>query len=161
MSEESLLTAEIKAMVGEEAELPVLEEIGKTSIIRYAHAISDLNPLYFDEGYAKKTEFGGVVAPPTYIFDVVPAGTETGDDGRDLTRVALPGFRVARGGNEYQFFEPGRPGDIISRKRKIIDIFERDSKKVGKIIFIVYDTTYTNQEGKCLGINRETLMFFK
>lgn len=161
MSEESLLTAEIKAMVGEEAELPVLEEIGKTSIIRYAHAISDLNPLYFDEEYAKKTEFGGVIAPPTYIFDVVSADTETGDDGRDLTRIALPGFRVARGGNEYQFFEPVRPGDVISRKRKIIDVFERDSKKVGKIIFIVYDTTYTNQEGKLLSINRETLMFFR
>ena len=72
MSEESLLTTEIKAMVGEEAELPVLEEIGKASIIRYAHAISDLNPLYLDEEYAQKTEFGGVIAPPTYIFDIVP-----------------------------------------------------------------------------------------
>lgn len=67
MAEESLLTAEIKAMVGQETNLPILEEIGKTSIIRYAHAISDLNPLYFDEEYAKKTEFGGVIAPPTYI----------------------------------------------------------------------------------------------
>lgn len=161
MTEGSLLTAEIKAMVGQETDLPALEEIGKTSIIRYAHAISDLNPLYLDEEYAKKTEFGGVIAPPTYIFDVVPADTETGNDGRDLTRIALPAFRVARGGNEYQFFEPARPGDIISRKRKIIDVFERDSKKVGKIIFIVYDTIYTNQEGKLLGINRETLMFFR
>ncbi len=161
MSEESLLTAEIKTMVGQETDLPILEEVDKASIIRYAHAISDLNPLYLDGEYARKTEFGGVIAPPTYIFDVVSAATEIGDDGRDLTRIALPGFRVARGGNEYQFFEPARPGDVISRKRKIIDVFERDSKKVGKIIFIVYDTTYINQESKLLGINRETLMFFK
>ncbi len=161
MSEESLLTAEIKAMVGQETDLPILEEVDKASIIRYAHAISDLNPLYLDEEYAKKTEFGGVIAPPTYIFDVVSAATEIGDDGRDLTRIALPGFRVARSGNEYQFFESTRPGDVISRKRKIIDVFERDSKKVGKIIFIIYDTAYTNQEGKLLGINRETLMFFR
>ena len=161
MAEESLLTAEIEALVGQETDLPILEEIGETSIIRYAHAISDLNPLYLDEEYAKKAELDGIIAPPTYIFDVVSAATVTGDNGRDLTRIALPGFRVARGGNEYQFFEPAKPGDVISRKRKIIDVFERDSKKVGKIIFIVYDITYTNQEGKLLGNNRETLMFFR
>ena len=161
MSEDSLLTPDIKAMVGLEANLPNLESIDKTTIIRYVQAISDLNPLYIDEEYAKETDYGGIIAPPTYMFDVIPAATEIGNDGRDVTRIALPGFKVARGGNEYQFLEPARPGDVIMRRRKIVDVFERDSKKVGKIIFIVYDTTYSNQDARVLGINRETLLFFK
>ena len=161
MSEDSLLTPDIKAMVGLETDLPNLESIDKTTIIRYVQAISDLNPLYIDEEYAKETDYGGIIAPPTFIFDVMPAATEIGDDGRDVTRIALPGFKVARGGNEYQFLEPARPGDVIMRRRKIVDVFERDSKKVGKIIFIVYDTTYSNQDARVLGINRETLLFFK
>lgn len=161
MPEDSLLTPDIKAMVGLETNLPNLESIDKTTIIRYVQAISDLNPLYIDEEYAKETDYGGIIAPPTFIFDVIPAATEIGDDGRDVTRIALPGFKVARGGNEYQFLEPARPGDVIIRRRKIVDVFERDSKKVGKIIVIVYDTTYSNQDARVLGINRETLLFFK
>ena len=161
MSEDSLLTPDIKAMVGLETNLPNLESIDKTTIIRYVQAISDLNPLYIDEEYAKETDYGGIIAPLTFIFDVIPAATEIGDDGRDVTRIALPGFKVARGGNEYQFLEPARPGDVIMRRRKIVDVFERDSKKVGKIIVIVYDTTYSNQDARALGINRETLLFFK
>jgi len=161
MSEDSILTPDIKAMLGQETNLPDLEPIDKTTIIRYVQATSDSNPLYTDEEYAKGTAYGGIIAPPNFIFDVIPTGTEIGNDGRDLTRIALPGFRVARGGNEYQFLEPARPGDMITRKRKIVDVFERDSKKVGKIIFIVYDTTYSNQDARVLGINRETLLFFK
>ena len=161
MSEDSLLTPDIKAMVGLETDLPNLESIDKTTIIRYVQAISDLNPLYIDEEYAKETDYGGIIAPLTFMFDIIPAATEIGNDGRDVTRIALPGFKVARGGNEYQFLEPARPGDVIMRRRKIVDVFERDSKKVGKIIFIVYDTTYSNQDARVLGINRETLLFFK
>lgn len=156
-----MLDAKIKEMMGQEVDLPSIEAIDKTSIMRYTQAISDLNPLYLDEEYAKETEYGGIIAPPTFIFDMVPTFAEAGEDGRDLTRIALPGFKIARGGNEYQIFQPARLGDVINRKRKIIDIYERESKKVGNIIFIVYDTTYTNQKGQLLGINRETLMFFK
>jgi len=162
MAEKSLITAEIKSMIGQEIDLPSIEAIDKTSIIRYARAISDFNPLYSDEEYAEKTEYGGIIAPPTFIFDVVSATTDIGDDGRDLTRIKLPGFKPAiRAGNEYQLLEPARPGDVVNRKRKIINIYEREGKKVGKIVFVVYDTTYTNQKGGILGISRETLMFFK
>jgi acyl dehydratase len=161
MTEETLITPELKAMVGQETDLPGIEAIDRTSIARYAHAISDLDPLYLDEEYAKQTEYGGVVAPPTFLFDIIPASVEVGDDGRDLTRIKLPGYRLARGGNEYQFFRLVRPGDVVNRKRKIIDVYEKESKKVGTMIFVVYDISYTNQEGELLGINRETLMFFK
>lgn len=162
MVEESLITPEIKAMIGQEVDFPGAEIIEKSSIRRYAQAISDLNPLYLDEEYAKKTEYGGIIAPPTFIFDVSHnIFNEVGEDGRALARVSIPGLKLARGGNEYQFFQPARPGDVVHQKRKIIDIYERPSKAVGKIMFIIYDIIYTNQEGKLLGINRETLMFFK
>ena len=67
MSEDSLLTPDIKAMVGLETNLPNLESIDKTTIIRYVQAISDLNPLYIDEEYAKETDYGGIIAPLTFI----------------------------------------------------------------------------------------------
>ena len=162
MAEESLITPEIRAMIGQEVDFPGAEVIDRNSIRRYAQAISDLNPLYLDEEYAKKTTYGGIIAPPTFIFDVSHnIFSDVGEDGRDLARVAIPGLKLARGGNEYQFFHPTKPGDTVHQKRKIIDIYERPSKAVGKILFVVYDISCTNQEGTLLGINRETLMFFK
>jgi acyl dehydratase len=162
MAEESLITPEIKAMIGQEVNFPATEVIDRSSIRRYAQAISDLDPLYLDEAYAKTTEYGGIIAPPTFIFDVShDIFSDVGEDGREVSRVAILGLKLARGGNEYQFFQPARPGDKLHRKRKIIDIYERPSKAVGKILFVVHDITHSNQEGKLLGINRETLMFFK
>lgn len=162
MDQESLITPEIKAMIGKEDYFPGTEVIDKSSIRRYAQAISDLDPLYFDEEYAQKTPYSGIIAPPTFIFDVSSnIFSEVGEDGRDLSRITIPGLRFARSGNEYQFFQPARLGYIINQKRKIVDIYERESRTLGKIMFIVYDTLYTNQEGKLLSINTETLMFFK
>ena len=162
MVEESLMTPEIKAMVDQEAFFPGKEVIDRSSIRRYAQAISDLNPVYLDEAYAKETEYGGIIAPPTFIFDVShDIFSGVGEDGRDLSSVTIAGLIPVRGGNEYRFFEPARLGDIVSRRREIVDLYEKEGKRAGKILFVIYETTYTNQEGKVLGICRETLMFMK
>ena len=157
-----LLTPEIKAMLGQETVLIGKEPIDKSSIRRYAQAILDLNPIYFDEDYAKNSKHGAIIAPPTYIFDVShDIFADTGKDGRDLTRITIDGLQAIRGGNEYQFKKPAKVGDVINAKRKIIDIYEKEGKTAGSILFIVYDITYTNQKDEVLGISRETMMFIK
>jgi acyl dehydratase len=162
MAEQSLITPEIRAMLGQEFYFTGKEVIDRTAIRQYAQAISDLNPLYIDEEFAKKSEYGGLIAPPTFIFDVShDLFAEVGEDGRDLSGVTIRGLNAVRGGNEYQFLEPARPGDIINRRRKITDIYEKEGKKAGKILFIVYETSYTNQKEKLLGVCRETMMFVK
>ena len=149
-------------MLGQELYCAGKEVIDRTGIRRYAQAISDLNPLYIDEEFAKKSKYGGLIAPPTFIFDVSQdIFAEVGEDGRDLSGVTIQGLNAVRGGNEYQFFEPARPGDIINSRRKITDIYEKEGKKAGKILFIVYETSYTNQKEKLLGVCRETMMFVK
>ena len=70
MAEGSLITPEIRAMLGQEVYCAGKEVIDRTAIRRYAQAISDLNPLYIDEEFAKKSKYGGLIAPPTFIFDV-------------------------------------------------------------------------------------------
>ena len=87
---------------------------------------------------------------------------KVGEDGRDLSRIKLPSpfTRVLRGGNEYEFFQPVRPTDIISSRRKITSIYAKQGK-TGKLIFVVYELTYTNQREEVLGINKETLIFLR
>ena len=160
IEQKSLLTPEIKAMMGQEQVIAGKDPVDRSSIRRYAQSIFDSNPIYFDEEYAKKSKFGCIIAPPTFIFDVShDIYADIGKDGRDLSRITIKGLKAIRGGNEYQFIQPAKVGDTISAKRKIIDVFEKEGKSVGKILFIVYDTTFTNQNDEILGISSETMMF--
>jgi len=40
-----------------------------------------------------------------------------------------------------------RLGDTISSRTRFVDVFEREGR-VGKMLFLVYETTYTNQHGE-------------
>ena len=35
-------------------------------IMMFARSVGDANPIYHDEDYAKETDLGGIIAPPTF-----------------------------------------------------------------------------------------------
>ena len=37
-------------------------------IMMFARSVGDANPIYHDEEYAKKTDVGGIIAPPTFCL---------------------------------------------------------------------------------------------
>ena len=136
------------------------EEIGKRAIRRFAQALGDSNPLYSDEKYAGESPHGGIVAPPTLIFELCY------DLGEDMERepglqVGLESYlgypkNIQRLGNEYEILEPVHPDDIVTARREIIETREKEGKS-GKWLFITSEIRYTNQRDKLLGINREML----
>ena len=71
----SLVTDELRKLVGVESE-PEVWEIEKGAIIKFAQSVEDRNPLWNDEGEARKTRYGGMIAPPTFtsMLPVLPAG---------------------------------------------------------------------------------------
>jgi acyl dehydratase len=161
MAEASLITPEIQAMVGRETTLSAHQEIGRTTISRFAVAVGDLNPLYFDEECAKKSSYGGIIAPPTMIFELVHnVRMELGEDGGYVDKILLPPplTRWKRASNEYEFFQPVRPEDKITTTSKILPIFQKEGKS-GPIVFVTNEITYKNQKGELLGINRDSYMF--
>ena len=36
-------------------------------IMMFARAVGDANKIYYDEAYAKTTEVGSIIAPPTFV----------------------------------------------------------------------------------------------
>ena len=155
----SRMTEALKACVGREATYIAPEPIGKASIRYFAAATGDKNPLYSDEAIASLSRHGGIIAPPTMVcetgqFYVVPQDR----DGYLGHRWDLPieSDRSIRGGNEYEFFQPVRPDDTITVRWRIVDIYERDTRKGGSMIFVISEARYSNQRGDLLAINRET-----
>jgi acyl dehydratase len=162
MENDSLIIPEIQNLRGTETTFSAPEEVGKASIRRFAVAIGDDNPLYLDEEYAKKSKYGGIIAPPTFVCETGQFySDELLEDGmsQDMQDLA-PSIKAMaiRGGNEYEFFHPLRPEDVITARSKIIDIYEKTAK-TGRLLFIIRQWTYANHKNKVIATNKETMIY--
>jgi len=153
-----ILTDEIKAKIVGTEYPSVSEEIEKGHMKKWAESIywpDPPPPLFVDEEYAKKTKWGGIIAPPTY-FTALGRGGQREAQSENQIETLLPPARVGmNGGNEFEVFGVIRPGDVITSKRKIVDIYERTGRS-GSLIFTISETTWTNQKGEVIGISRGT-----
>ncbi len=137
---EQIVTDEMRKAIGTPSE-PTTIEIEKGMIRKFAESIEDPNPLWQDEEYAKKAQYGEIVAPPGLLMTVMMRGR-----GLELP-FNLPMPRILDGGGEWEYFKPIRPGDVLTVVEKIADIREREGK-MGKMLFVITESTYTNQNNE-------------
>ncbi|MEV4676263.1 MULTISPECIES: FAS1-like dehydratase domain-containing protein [Actinomadura] len=158
----SLLTEEMKALVGREVVYTAPEELGRASIRYFAEAVGDANPLYTDDAHAREHGYGGVVAPPTLIFETNQyTGLRRDDDGfaGHSWHLDVPGTRLVRGGNSYEFHRPVRPDDVVTATWRITGITERVNGRGQAMLIVTSTATYTDQRGEPLAANEETLIY--
>ncbi len=167
MVEEPLITEEARAMVGREYAPIIGHIVTEHEIKQYCYAVDNKNPLYIDAEIAQKGPYGGIIAPP--LFHSVPFNkwaplTEIKEDGISpagpgpLT-VPLPVKRFMVGATDVECLGLVRPGDILTCKRKIIDMYERTGKSGNKMVFVIYESTYSNQNNELVAIERLTGIF--
>ena len=92
-------------------------EVEKGAIVKFAEAIGDDNPLWTDEIIARKSKYGGLIAPPTFLRSIRIDRPELPFD--------LPFTRLLDGGSDWEYFQPVRVGDHITAKNEITDLQER------------------------------------
>ena len=63
-----------------------------------------------------------------------------------------------RAGNEYEFFQPIHPDDVLTASWLVKDVYERSGRS-GSLIFQVIEATFYNQRGELLARNTETLFY--
>ena len=146
MVQQSVVTQEMRDAIGVESE-PVAHEVEKGAIIKFAQAIGDDNPLFTDEQAARKTRYGGLIAPPTFLRSM--------RSGPAKVEVRSPYGAALDGGSDWEYFEPVRAGDRITVTTKIADIFERQGR-LGNMLFIIRETKYVNQFGQMVALQRGT-----
>lgn len=131
---------------------PLLYEVEKGMIRRFAQAVGDPNPLWQDEEYARKTNYGGVIAPPTFILTL-------GFD--QLQQVLAPGSSttVLHGSTELECYQPVRAGDSIMVKIKITNVRERQSK-MGRTVFVTINMDYQNQRQETVAQCRQMVIIY-
>jgi acyl dehydratase len=143
-----LLNEEALKQVGKAGEARTYD-VERGAIRRFAEAIEDRNPLFNDEHGARNSRFGGMIAPPTFCRSM---GSPIPD-----VRISAMGqtFRGLDGGSEWEYFQPIRPGDRITVQTKLVDLRESEGR-LGPMIFITMETTYTNQFGELCVTQRST-----
>jgi acyl dehydratase len=125
-------------------------EITEEDIIRFSKAHQEVNPVFYDAEAAAESRHGGLIAPPAFFNQVVlPEG--------------YPDIKIEHGslelfaGQELEQNRPMRPGDVITVKSKIADVYEKTGRS-GKMVFMVREATYTDQKGEVVAVVRSTML---
>jgi 3-hydroxybutyryl-CoA dehydratase len=103
------------------------------AIQRYCRAVGDLHPLYFDEEYARRSRYGGLIAPPSIHILLMFACTPADDWMRSPGTVNV--------GQSWSYNCPARPGDTITLQARALDKFIKRVR-----LFVIHDNVFFNQQ---------------
>ena len=129
---------------------PTLNEVEKGAIRRFAEAIGDYNPIYYDEEYARASGYPTIVAPPTF-----PASFHSAADLRELLGVGIKSLLHAEQSFEYE--RPIFAGDRIFVATRVADVLERTGP-AGKMDVAVIEDEGRDEEGNLVFRARRTLI---
>jgi acyl dehydratase len=136
---------------------PHLREVEKGAIRRYADAVGDDNPLYYDEEYAKKSRYGCIIAPPGFFgWAKKTISSSEGLIGLIGAMIEAGYAGILDGGMAYDFYLPVRVGDTLVGSPKVADIALKEGKT--KMMVLRFETSYTNQNGDLVAKSYQTLI---
>lgn len=148
---------ELKQHIGK-IDPPHVREVERGAIRRYADAVGDDNPLYFDEEYASESRYGTIIAPPGFFgWSMQSVPSSEGIIGLMTAMINAGYYRILDGGMSYEFFLPVREGDIMIASPKIKDVTAKEGKS-GTMMVCDFETTYLNQNGDLVAKAYQTLI---
>lgn len=115
--------------------------ITAADLLEYARTLGVTDPIYLDEAAAEAGRFGGLVAFPTYVVKLRGGKHMPDVVAREMS---IGGFDA---GKDIEFHAPIRPGDVITARSRIVDIYEKTGRS-GSMWFVVYRQELRNQHGE-------------
>jgi len=157
---DSRVPQEVLRLIGQEKVRQY--DVTKRDIKRFAQAIGEVNPLHFDEDYAKDTQYGGIVGPPLlcqmFTFEDVSPDWLPGDGSPIEIDVPIAARRTVGGASSYEISQRVRAGDQITARSTLRDVFTKEGKS-GTLYFVVVETEFSNQRKE--SVAKETATYIK
>ncbi len=170
------LSPELRAMIGVQTGRTRSGVVEADGVRRFAQAIMDPDPRYWDEGFARHARHGAVVAPPLYCTHLglkAPAGTPdhldaafARDPDFDGSSVALPSgaetlpklptpfVRILNAGNEIELRRYPSIGDEVFSHMRYADITSKQDRDGKPMLLVVIETVYSTAHEEVLCIVR-------
>ena len=123
-------------------------EVTRELIRAFADALGEINPLYLDEAEAREAGYPTVLAPPALCTVFV----------HDVT---IPDINLNFGSVRFhagQVVEPRAPvlaGDSLMASSQLKEVYPKTGRS-GTMVFIVWETTFTNQRGDIVAAVQES-----
>lgn len=137
-----------KALVGKEFP-PFVVSVERGRIKDFARAIGDDNPFYLDDRLGQASEWGDIIAPPTFMTTF----RAEGETGALLRELGTDISRVLHGEQEFEMFRPIRPGETFVCRSRITDIYEKTGRS-GPMAFVARETAVTDRAGEIVAVIR-------
>lgn len=138
-----------RSLLGVEHEVGVFE-VTKEKILGFAVSTGETDPAFIDEEKAKESKHGGLIAPPTFC-NIFAGDIKRPDIGLEFGDL---GFHA---GQAIEYKNPVRPGDTLTAKTKLKEVYPKTGRS-GKMVFEVWETSFTNQRGDTAATVRESFV---
>jgi acyl dehydratase len=107
------------------------------TIRHYAWGIGDANPLWCDEDYGRRSAYGAVLAPPTFLYTVYDGAIGLG----------LIGVQPIYAGTDWAFHRPVRRGDRLTAEATMGPLTVKSGRHSDRFAIQEVRTTYRNGDG--------------
>ena len=99
--------------------------------------------------------------PPTFLVTAGRFWGYTFDDPHDtaLANVELNRSMLLHAEEEYEFYgPPPRAGTTLIARTRVSDVYEKEGRRGGKLIFVVSETEFRNDRGTKVAVSRTTVV---
>ena len=138
-----------RAVIGKQFP-PYAVTVERGKIKEFARAIGDTNPFHLDDRVGAASEWGDIIAPPTFPITL---RDESADTGALLRELGTDISRVLHGEQEFELHRPLLPGRTYLCRARVADIYEKTGKS-GPMAFVVRETTVTDADNDIVAVMR-------
>ena len=123
-------------------------EISRDQIKGFSKGLGETGQVYLDESAARAEGYRDVVAPPTFCTVLV-------------NKVKLPDINLQFGrtsmhaGQRVQYREPIVAGDSLTAFSHLKDVYAKTGRS-GTMVFVVWETTFRNQDDQIVADVQES-----
>lgn len=147
-------------------------------IMMFARAVGDSNRIYYDADYAKETEPGNIIAPPTFTQSCAhyepgyplrpvigqpwygsgkyPSGIQKKNDkkpvgsGDEKNKASEKpkNSGVLHAEQHFEYHRHVKPGDVLTVTTKMGKTWQKEGKRSGKLVFFEVITEFHDQHGE-------------
>ncbi|WHY69252.1 MaoC family dehydratase N-terminal domain-containing protein [Neobacillus sp. SuZ13] len=136
-----------KELIGKQSN-KVKNVVERGAIKKFAEAIGDLHPIYFDEETGRKSRYQTNIAPPTF--------PRTFDYG-DIEGLNLPNKGLIHGEQTFHYERPLRVGEAIFCYSKVKNYFEKKGN-FGEMGFLILESFGEEAEGGLIFSSTSTVV---
>jgi len=134
-------------------------EVTRDGTRHFASGYGDDNPLWSDPDYGRKTRWGGLIAPPNFIYTMGENGAPplTPEQKATLKGDPLAGLGSYQAVMEFEYWRPLRVGDGLFELRMLTGVTVNEKSAFsGRTVAEINGFIYSNKRDEMVAIQRGT-----